>query len=133
MSITVPALAAQEECFARAFAARDLGIARALYHRDVVYLSPTVRLFDWPPRIAGVDRTLAFIALTIRRCEDIAYRAVESAILAGGEAALVRVHFDWTLEGRRLRSDYLVRYAYRDARIVEQRLYYDPSGPPESI
>ena len=55
-------LAAQEACFARAFAARDLEIARTLYHPDVVYLSPTVRLYGWPHRIEGVERTLEFIA-----------------------------------------------------------------------
>ena len=107
-------LASQEQVFARAFAAHDLEIARPLYHPDVVYLSPTVRLFDWPARIEGVERTIAFIALTIKRCEAIVYRTIESAVLDGGRAALVRVHFDWTAAGRRLRSDYLVRYAYRD-------------------
>jgi ketosteroid isomerase-like protein len=133
MVIGAVELAAQEECFARAFASHDLEIARPLYHPDVVYLSPTVRLFGWPARIEGVEGTLAFIVLTIGRCEAIDYRPVESALLAGGDAALVRVHFDWTHAGQRLRSDYLVRYAYRDGRIAEQRLWYDPSGPPEVL
>jgi hypothetical protein len=59
-------LAAQEERFAHAFSRGDLAIARPLYHPDVVYLSPTVRLFGWLARIEGVDRTLAFNALTVR-------------------------------------------------------------------
>src|SRR5207245_9214035 len=64
--ISEPALVAQEERFARAFAAGDLSLARALYDPAVVYLSPTVRLFGWPARLEGVDRTLQFIGPTPR-------------------------------------------------------------------
>ena len=77
--ITEEALLAQEACFARAFAAGDPGIARELYQPDVVYVSPTVRLFDWPARIDGIERTLEFIALTIHACPDIRYEAEEYA------------------------------------------------------
>ena len=131
--ITPEALTDQETVFARAFAARDLEIARPLYAFDVIYLSPTVRLFGWPARIEGVDRTLAFIAKTIERCERIAYRAVESAIVPGGAAAFVRVQFDWTSAGRRLRSSYVVVYRHRGGRIAEQEIYYDPSAAPEVV
>jgi ketosteroid isomerase-like protein len=131
--IDLAGLERQEARFARAFAAHDLEIARPLYHPDVVYVSPTVRLFDWPPRIEGVERTLAFIGLTIRSLQDIAYRAVEQAIVAGGNSAFVRVHFDWTREGRRLRSNYVVIYRYRDGLIGQQELYYDPSGRLEPL
>jgi len=131
--ITAHKLAEQEDVFARAFAAADLEIARPLYHPDVVYISPTVRLFGWPARIEGVDRALQFIALTIQSCEAITYRAVEQAIVAGGESALVRVHFDWTRSGERLRSNYVVIYRYRDGRIGQQELYYDPSGQLEVL
>ena len=121
-------LVAQEECFARAFAQGDLSIARPLYHPNVVYLSPTVRLFGWPARIDGVDRTLEFIALTVRGVRDVAYEAVESAIMPAGTAAFVRVQFDFTRDGRRLRSQYVVIYRYREGVIGQQELYYDPSG-----
>ena len=123
----------QEALFARAFAAGDPAIARPLYRPDVVYLSPTVRLFDWPRRIEGVEKTLEFISLTIARCRDITYRCVERAILPGGDAAYTRIHFDWTTDGRRLRSSYVVVYRYRDGRIAQQELYYDPSAPPEIL
>lgn len=133
LSMTTPgisehALRAQEERFARAFAARDPALARDLYAPDVVYVSPTVRLFDWPDRIDGVERTLEFIALTIRGCADIGYQATDLALTPGGDAAFVRVQFDWTQGGRRLRSTYVVAYRYRDGRIARQELYYDPSG-----
>ena len=135
--ISEPALVAQEERFARAFAAGDLSLARALYDPHVVYVSPTVRLFGWPARIEGVERTLEFIGLTIRHLEAIAYRAVEWAIVPAGQAAFVRIQFDFTRAGRRLRSDYVVVYRYRDGLIAQQELYYDPSsqlkeldGPP---
>ena len=130
--LTLDAIDRQEAVFARAFAARDLSIARPLYADDVVYLSPTVRLFDWPRRIEGIERTLEFIALTIARCRAIDYRCVERA-LVGDAAAFVRVEFDWTVEAQRLRSCYVVVYRYRDARIAQQELYYDPSAPPESL
>src|SRR5579862_23608 len=81
----------------------------------------------------GVDRTLAFIALTIRGLHRIAYRAVEHAISSSGDSAFVRIHFDWTREGQRLRSNYVVIYRYRDGRIGQQELYYDPSGRIEDI
>src|ERR1700736_3909752 len=64
--ISEDALLAQEACFARAFADGDPAVARDLYQPDVVYVSPTLRLFDWPARIDGIERTLEFIALTIR-------------------------------------------------------------------
>ena len=131
--MTLEAVDRQEALFARAFAAGDLELVRPLYRADVVYWSPTVRLFDWPRRIAGVDRTLEFIALTIARCRDIAYRCVERALIPGDDAAYVRVEFDWTADTRRLRSTYVVVYRYRDGRIARQELYYDPSAPPEVL
>ena len=126
-------LAAQEERFARAFSQGDLSIARPLYHPDVVYLSPTVRLFGWPARIEGLDRTLAFIALTVRGIRDVVYQAVESAIVLDGSTAFVRIQFDFTRDARRLRSHYVVIYRYRDGLIVQQELYYDPSGVLEEL
>jgi ketosteroid isomerase-like protein len=131
--VTAEKIERQEAGFARAFAAGDLELARPLYHPEVVYVSPTVRLFDWPRRIEGVERTLEFIGLTIARCDAIAYRCVEHAIVAGGLAAFVRIHFDWTAGARRLRSDYLVYYRWRDERIVRQEIHYDPSAPPEVL
>ena len=131
--ITNQQLENQEECFARAFAAADLQIARPLYHPEVVYSSSTVRLFGWPARIEGVERTLEFIGLTIQHCEAITYRAVEHAIVAGGESAFVRIHFDWTRSGERLRSNYVVIYRYREGSIGRQELYYDPSGQLEVL
>ena len=94
--ISEDALRAQEACFARAFADGDPALARDLYQPDVVYLSPTVRLFDWPQRVDGIERTLEFIGLTIRGCPDIRYEAVEHAVTPGADAAFVRVQFDWT-------------------------------------
>ena len=131
--VTEKALAEQEQVFAHAFAAADLEIARPLYHSEVVYLSPTVRLYGWPARIEGVDRTLEFIALTIQHCAAISYCAVEHAVVPGAESAFVRIHFDWTRNGRRQRSNYVVIYRYRDGRIGQQELYYDPSGQLEEL
>jgi ketosteroid isomerase-like protein len=131
--ISEDALLAQEACFARAFADGDTSVARDLYQPDVVYVSPTVRLFDWPARIDGIERTLEFIALTIRACQAIRYDAVEHAITPGADAAFVRVQFDWTAGAERLRSTYVVMYRYRDGRIARQELYYDPSGPLERL
>ncbi len=97
--------ARQEGSFARAFESGDLEVVRPLYHSEVVYLSPTVRLYDRPERIEGVDATLAF----------------------------VRVHFDWQQGEVRLRSNYVVLYRYRDGRIGQQELDYDPSGKLEVL
>jgi len=127
------ALGCQEACFARAFAARDLALVRPLYDPAVVYVSPTVRLFGWPARIEGVERTLEFIARTIRDVRAIDYRAVEHAIVTGGRAAFVRVRFDFTRGERRLRSHYVVVYRYRDGLIARQELYYDPSNALEEL
>jgi ketosteroid isomerase-like protein len=131
--VTLEAIDRQEAVFARAFAAGDLEVARPLYDPDVVYVSPTVRLFDWPRRIEGVERTLAFVTLTIARCRDIAYRCVERALVTGADAAFVRIEFDWTADARRLRSSYVVAYRYRAGLIVRQEIYYDPSAPPELV
>ncbi|HZR80898.1 MAG TPA: nuclear transport factor 2 family protein [Candidatus Binatia bacterium] len=132
-SIDAAALDRQEALFARAFAERDLALVRPLYDPDVVYVSPTVRLFDWPDRIVGVDGALEFIALTIRKAESIGYDAVERALLDGGRSAFVRIHFDWTRGERRLRSNYVVLYRYRARLIAQQELYYDPSGKLEEL
>jgi ketosteroid isomerase-like protein len=131
--ITPAALDRQEELFAHAFANGDLEIARPLYHPEVVYLSPTVRLFDWPPRIEGRERTLEFIGLTVRGLRDVAFRAVAQAIYANGGAAFVHIHFDWTRDDTRLRSSYVVIYRYRDDLIGQQEIYYDPSGRLEVL
>jgi ketosteroid isomerase-like protein len=131
--ISEETLVAQEARFARAFAAGDPSIARDLYQPDVVYVSPTVRLFDWPERIDGVERALEFMALTIRGCSDIRYEAVEHAITPGGDAAFVRIEFDWDQGGQRVRSTYVVIYRYRDGRIARQELYYDPGGRLEPL
>ena len=131
--LALDAVDRQEAVFARAFAAGDLTLARPLYQPDVVYLSPTVRLFDWPRRIEGVDRTLEFIALTVARCRDVDYRCVERAVIPGSDAAYVRIQFNWAADGGRLRSSYVVVYRYREGRIAQQELYYDPSAPPEVV
>jgi ketosteroid isomerase-like protein len=131
--ITPRGLAEQEERFASAFQAKDVERMRPLYRADVVYVSPTVRLFGWPAKIEGVDRALEFIHLTISPLEDIRYEAVETAIVAGAESAFVRIHFDWTRNGRRMRSNYVVIYRYAEGTIARQELYYDPSGALEPL
>ena len=123
----------QEQGFARAYAAGDIELARELYDPEVVYLSPTVRLFDRPRRIVGLEATLEFIALTIRSCANVAYEAVERACLPDGQSAFVRVHFDWDQGEVRLRSSYVVLYRYQGRLIVQQELYYDPSARPERL
>jgi len=87
--ISEDALLAQEACFARAFESGDPSVARDLYQPDVVYVSPTVRLFDWPERIDGAEGTLEFIALTIRACEAIRYAAVEPSSSVPGARDIV--------------------------------------------
>jgi len=131
--ISLDAVDAQEERFAAAFGAADISTARSLYHPDVVYLSPTTRLFGRPPRIVGVDETLEFIQLTITGLSEIAYAVDERALIAGARGAYVRVQFDFGLNGARLRSTYVVVYRYRDALIAQQELYYDPSGELERL
>lgn len=123
----------QEQTFARAFQAGDIALARGLYHPEVVYRSPTVRLFDWPSRIEGLEKTLEFIQLTIANCPNTSYRAVEKACLPDGSSAFARIHFDWDRDHTRLRSNYVVLYRYRDGRILRQEIYYDPSGRPERL
>lgn len=123
----------QEARFAEAFAAGDIGMARDLYHPEVVYVSPTTRLFGYPARIEGVDATLEFVQLTIAGCGNIGYRVEERAVLPGGEAAYVKIAFDWDAGDDRLRSEYVVVYRYRQGRIGRQELYYDPNGPFEHL
>jgi ketosteroid isomerase-like protein len=137
VSLSLGAIDAQEEVFATAFAAGDISRARTLYALDVVYRSPTTRLFGWPARIVGVEQALEFIQLTITGLSGIAYGVDERAIIAGGArepGAYVRVRFDFEMElGSRLRSTYVVVYRYRDGLIAQQDLYYDPSGEFERL
>jgi len=129
--ITPTTIVQQEAVFARAFAAGDPGLARSLYCDDVVYVSPAVRLHGWPTVIEGVDKTLEFIALTIAGCQDVHYEAAEWAVVPAGDAAFVRIHFDWTHERWQMRSRWVAVYRYRDGRIARQELYFDPSAQPE--
>ena len=133
MSITAEQLRDQEALFSEAFAKRDLSLVRPLYHPEVLYLSPTVRLFGWPRRIEGVEKTLEFIGLTIEKCGSIRYEAVESACLPDGTSSFVRVHFDWNQGDERLRSNYVVLYRYREGLIAQQELFYDPSGTLDKV
>ena len=128
-----PKLRKQERLFAVAFAEGDVEVVRELYHPDAVYLSPTVRLFDWPLRIEGVEKTLEFIDLTIASCRKIDYEAVELTCLPDGASTFVRIHFDWTSDAHRLRSNYVVLYRYREGVIARQEIYYDPSTAPEVL
>ena len=133
MSALTPAqLDAQEEVFASAFAAGDVGLARALYRPDVVYVSPTTRLYGWPARVEGVDRTLEFIQLTISGAAAIDYAVEERAVLPGS-GAFVKVRFDFDMERARLRSTYVVLYRYADGGIARQELFYDPGGALERL
>ena len=131
--LTLAHVDVQEARFAEAFGAGDISLARDLYHPEVVYLSPTTRLFGWPERIEGVDRALEFIGLTISSCRNIGYRLDERALLPAGDAAYTRIHFDWDTDRSRLRSTYVVVYRYRQGRIGRQELYYDPSAEPEVL
>ena len=142
MSVSLGAVDAQEELFATAFAAGNISMARSLYAPDVVYVSPTTRLFGWPPRVVGIEQVLEFIQLTITGLSDVAYGVDERALIAGGASdagaggaasAYVRVLFDFDMHGDRLRSTYVVVYRYRDSLIAQQELYYDPSGQLERL
>ena len=54
--LTPQALAAQEEIFRECYAKGDIYLARALYHPDLVYVSPTFRIIDRPSFIMiGID------------------------------------------------------------------------------
>ncbi|HLM96913.1 MAG TPA: nuclear transport factor 2 family protein [Acidimicrobiales bacterium] len=131
--LSLEAVDAQEERFAAAFASGDMATATPLYQPDVVYISPTTRLFGWPARIVGLDQALEFIQLTIAGLSDISYAVDERALIPGGDAAYVRVQFDFSMGAVRLRSTYVVVYRYRDALIAQQELYYDPSGQLEVL
>jgi len=112
--------------FAAAFGAGQISRAAHLYHPDVVYLSPTTRLFGWPRRIEGRHRALEFIQLTITGVANIDYVLDERAVIADA-GAYTRILFDFDAGGRHLRSVYVVVYRYRDGLISQQELYYDPS------
>jgi hypothetical protein len=124
--ITVASIDAQEEVFAAAFGAGRISDAGHLYDRDVVYLSPTTRLFGWPRRIVGRPRTLEFIQLTITGVAEIDYVLDERAVI-DDDSAYARILFDFVAGGQRLRSIYVVVYRYRHGLIVGQEIYYDPS------
>lgn len=129
--LTVAAIDAQEQVFAAAFAVGDITAAASLYHPDVVYLSPTTRLYGWPRRIEGLDQTLSFIQLTIAGVSHIDYRLDERAVISV-DSAYTRIVFDFDLGPDRLRSVYVVVYRYREGLIATQELYYDPSDRLES-
>jgi ketosteroid isomerase-like protein len=123
----------QEQRFAAAFATGDITIARSLYHPDLVYLSPTTRLYGWPRRIEGLDAALEFIQLTVTGLDNVSYRAEERAIVSEADAAFVRVRFDFDTQGTRLRSTYVVVYRYRAGLIAVQELFYDPNDRFERV
>jgi ketosteroid isomerase-like protein len=134
MPVTLEQIDAQEERFASAFATGDVSQARDLYHPEVVYLSPTTRLFGSTRRVEGLDATIEFIQLTIGGCHNITYRLDERAVLPGETSAYTRIVFDWDTDERsRVRSIYVVVYRYRDGLIGQQELYYDPNAPLEPV
>jgi ketosteroid isomerase-like protein len=130
--LTLRAIDDQEDVFADAFAAGDIARAAHLYHPDVVYLSPTTRLFGRARRIEGRGPTLEFIDQTIAGLTHIEYSLDERAVIPGG-AAYTRILFDFGAGERRLRSFYVVVYRYRDGLIAQQELYYDPSDRLEEV
>jgi ketosteroid isomerase-like protein len=130
--ITPATIDDQEEAFAGAFRSGDISRAGRLYHRDVVYLSPTTRLFGWPRRIEGRARALEFIELTISGVTNIDYVLDERAVISG-DSAYARILFDFDVGDRRLRSVYVVVYRYREGLIARQELYYDPDDRLDEV
>ncbi len=130
--LTLKAIDEQEAVVAAAYEAGEPSRASHLYDRDVVYLSPTTRLFGWPRRIEGIDLTFEFIQLTIAGVANIAYTVDERAVI-GDDSAYTRVMFDFDLGHRRLRSVYVVVYRYHHGLIAQQELYYDPSDRFEPV
>ena len=129
--LTETALAEQEVIFRECYEKGDIYRARALYHPDLVYVSPTFRIIDRPSFIMiGIEAGLEFIQATLSGISNIRYTAVATAIVPGGRAAFAQIHFDWDAEGGgRVRSNYVSMYRYHaDGRIVQQEIYYDPSG-----
>jgi hypothetical protein len=124
--ISLGAIDEQERAFGDAFRSGEIVGARDLYDEDVVYLSPTTRLFGWPRRIEGRERTLEFIQLTIDGVANIDYRLDERAVFAP-HRAYTRILFDFDAGDRRLRSEYVVIYQYGQGLITGQELFYDPS------
>ncbi len=86
--LSLTAVDAQEERLAAAFARGDISMAKDLYQPDVVYISPTTRLFGWPARIVGRDQAFEFIQVTISGLSDISYSVDERALIpdSGGDA-----------------------------------------------
>jgi ketosteroid isomerase-like protein len=125
--LTLEAVDAQEKVLADAFRAGEIARAGHLYHPDLVYSSPTTRLFGWPRLIEGREQSLEFIQLTITGLADIDYRLDERAVI-DSRSAYARIFFDFDSgDGRRLRSTYVVLYRYRQGLIARQELYYDPN------
>jgi ketosteroid isomerase-like protein len=132
-ALTLDQVDRQEARFAAAFGAADITLARPLYQPDLVYLSPTTRLYGWPRRIEGLDEALEFIRLTVKGLRNVSYRADERALIPEKSAAFVRVRFEFDTEGARVRSTYVVVYRYRDGLIAQQELFYDPSDRLERV
>ena len=129
--LTEQGLIQQEEIFSECYGKGDIQPARALYHPDLVYVSPTFRIIGRPSwAMTGIEAGLDFIQATLSGIRNIRYRAVSTAIAPGGHAAFAQIHFDWDAgDGGRVRSNYVSRYGYhQDGRIVQQEIYYDPSG-----
>jgi len=130
-SMTPEKFAEQEELFRECYEKADIYLGRSLYHPDLVYVSPTFRIIDRPSWVmTGIEAGLDFIQATLGGIDNIGYRAVSTAIETGGRAAFAQIHFDWDVAGSgRVRSNYVSRYRYHeDGRIVQQEIYYDPSG-----
>ena len=129
--LTAKALAQQEAVFRECYEKGDIFLGRALYHPDLVYVSPTFRIIDRPSWImTGIEAGLDFIQATLSGIPNIRYEAVSTAIVPGGRTAFAQIHFDWDAEGGgRVRSNYVSLYRYHeDGRIVQQEIYYDPTG-----
>ncbi len=129
--LTTDGLAQQEAIFRESYEKGDIYLARALYHPDLVYLSPTFRIIDRPSWImTGIEAGLDFIQATLTGLQNIRYEAVGSAIAPGGRTAFAQIHFDWEAQGgERVRSNYVSLYRYHDdGRICQQEIYYDPDG-----
>ena len=89
--MTTNALGEQEETFRECYEKADIYLARALYHPDLVYVSPTFRIIDRPSWImTGIEDGLEFIQATLSGIPNIRYEAVCSAIVPGGRAAVAR-------------------------------------------
>ena len=123
------ATAERTQRFLRAFERRDLRAVAALVDARATLVHPITFSGEQAPeaRFVGRDQVLGYFRAAFELMGRIDFVRERMSVVAGGRTSFVQADGNFTTaDGRPYRNVYLLRFDWRDGRIVSGEEYYNP-------